>query len=548
MLKSFLKDRSNQLLLIKVACLLALILATNMQLLDGLKVYFNEGRFFQLWYLIILWGCALASLFLLSIYRLPLIIRILWASSIALSTLGADLHLILMGEHLNIDTFDMVLFTEFAPSENLFFFEVYKEKLILPLLKTLILFVLLLTKPFKGTPPLKFLSIAPLVPILMILFVFYRTGGSGVMGLPAQFSSLAVAATVLIDPPVALDRASVQLSMNNEKTFKNIIVIVDESIRSDFLSVNSHHNTTPYLLKAQGLINFGRAIAGNNCSGASNALLRMGAHPSQLGNRQNSIMHNPSVWQYAQRAGYETNYIDGQMNEGRFSDFFTPLELSFIDYKKQISHPNFYQKDLVAISEIKQILARDKPQFIYLNKYGAHFHYEGAYPDSHRKFKPTLERGEPIKDKQKLLNSYKNAVYWSVDHFFETLLKEIQLDDQTLIIYTSDHGQNLLDDGQPITHCRVNNPTPEEALVPLLLFTKNQNWLQRFKKGAQLNWNHATHLQIFPTLLVLFGYDHKEVTDKYYLTLLENNTEVLKFSSGAIFGRMGREATWNPVS
>ena len=42
-------------------------------------------------------------------------------------------------------------------------------------------------------------------------------------------------------------------------------------------------------------------------------------------------------------------------------------------------------------------------------------------------------------DKELLVNSYKNTIHWSVDHFFKTLTEGVDLTN-VIIIYTSDHG------------------------------------------------------------------------------------------------------------
>ncbi|MBL0942243.1 MAG: hypothetical protein IBJ00_05935, partial [Alphaproteobacteria bacterium] len=119
-----------------------------------------------------------------------------------------------------------------------------------------------------------------------------------------------------------------------------------------------------------------------------------------------------------------------------------------------------------------------------------------------------------------------------------------------IIIYTSDHGQNLLHDGQPITHCRRTQPDINEAIVPLLIFTHNLAAFKKFKKAAQLNFNKASHFQIYPTLLTLFGYDLQQVKDKYGKSLFEAVEKPLGFTSGPIFSPFGHTQSliWNKDS
>ena len=49
--------------------------------------------------------------------------------------------------------------------------------------------------------------------------------------------------------------------------FNKIVMIMDESVRGDYVSLNdATHNTTPFLKTTDHLVNFGVAISGGNCS------------------------------------------------------------------------------------------------------------------------------------------------------------------------------------------------------------------------------------------------------------------------------------------
>jgi lipid A ethanolaminephosphotransferase len=151
---------------------------------------------------------------------------------------------------------------------------------------------------------------------------------------------------------------------------------------------------------------------------------------------------------------------------------------------------------------------------------------------------------DTIADKDRLVNTYKNAIHWSVDHFFQALLGEIDLSDSVLI-YTSDHGQNLLDDGHPTTHCRRINESLYEAVVPLMVWTGNEALHQEFARAAQINRDRASHFELFPTVLQLFGYDPEQVKQRYHQGLFEKIDKPLGFTSGPIMGRFGRSPNWH---
>ena len=114
----------------------------------------------------------------------------------------------------------------------------------------------------------------------------------------------------------------------------------------------------------------------------------------------------------------------------------------------------------------------------------------------------------------------------------------------TLIIYTSDHGQNLLDDGTTRTHCGLTDPDIHEALVPLLVFNDTPSLRPRLVEAAALNRNRSSHFQIFPTILEVLGFASQRTKEKYFSSLFESTAGLPGFTYGAIFGYMSRGVKW----
>ena len=121
------------------------------------------------------------------------------------------------------------------------------------------------------------------------------------------------------------------------------------------------------------------------------------------------------------------------------------------------------------------------------------------------------------------LNTYLNSIRWKTDHFFQTLLSDKSILDNTLIIYTSDHGQ-VINGNSNQTHCNTHNPEIDEGIVPLLFFS---NDLQRINKlsGTAIT---RTHFEIIPITKIAMGYDvqlsqSKEVHSFFYGHLFPKN-------------------------
>lgn len=392
--------------------------------------------------------------------------------------------------------------------------------------------------------------ITPLILISVGIMV-EKKGGAAATGLPEHIKSISLFGHITfkeLSDTFDDRRASVQTKPKTKAEDKapNVILIIDESIRGDFLSINNtKSNTTPTLESISSILfNFGYASTSHDCSHYANSTLRYGTH--SLSPRE-SLLTNPTIWEYAKKAGYSTTYIDAQRRMGQLQNFMSPNERKQIDKFIQFDSVDaversndFVHKDESAAEQILKSLTGKNPQFIIVNKEGAHTPYEGKYPESATKFTPKLELGESIFEGQsriKLVNSYRNAVSWSVDHFFKNLLsKDLDLTN-TVIIYTGDHGQNLLNSGIA-THC-TSLAIPEIGIVPLFFITKNIDASQWLKLAALKNFNKASHYNLFKTLLKIMGYDTNNLQITYDPDLTENLPEERIWYTGDVISNNG---------
>lgn len=168
----------------------------------------------------------------------------------------------------------------------------------------------------------------------------------------------------------------------------------------------------------------------------------------------------------------------------------------------------------IVLNEVKP----DKPVLIYANKNGAHFPYDQDYPDQARLFHPTMSEAAQDTGASRIA-SFRNAVRWSVDRIMARLIEEADRPD-TLIIYTSDHGQAF--NPKHFTHCTVEDPDPREGLVPLFVVTGNAALRAQLVAAARASRGHGSHFAIAPTVLDLLGYSQEAVATNYGASLLRN--------------------------
>jgi len=310
-----------------------------------------------------------------------------------------------------------------------------------------------------------------------------------------------------------------------ESKFKNIVWIIDESVTGTYLSVNGYEKeTTPYLSKLEkkstDFINFDTVNSISNCSANSNLFLRIGVNPKKHQSEEISAL--PTIFQYAQRAGYKTWLFDSQTQKDHLQNHLTFYDKKSIDNFETLGvEVNRINKDKVFLNSMIDLVndqtSSDK-KFIVLVKYGVHFPYLLTYNHEFSPFSPVLENsygGMNFENREKQLNTYLNALYFNVDMYLKKMLEKIDLK-ESVVFYTSDHGQNILEsENLSRPHCNNENVVKNELSVPLFIFTKQAKKLFPKRKDT-----FYSQIQMFPTTLSLLGYSD-ELVSTYGKTLSE---------------------------
>jgi len=399
--------------------------------------------------------------------------------------------------------------------------------------------------------------------ILAVAFntaVFYRSVWK-TNTFPAFFSFLNVAVYELSDDTYTGPRSQPALTAE-APLVRHIILVVDESIRSDYLSINGYPKpTTPFLeASSPKYLNYSPAMAGSGCSSYSHLILRSGLRQLDLPDTGYQGMRSPDLFRYAKKAGLRTLYLDGQIWSRRLTNMLTVHDEAYIDFfyqhtnlqlgegdelKRNLALLEEYRGkyDLLLAIQLAEALKQSESSFAYVIKRGLHFHYEDSYPSQAPKtFAPTLETNEPYGDKNRTRNSYRNGLRWSVDGFFAELLPRID-ELNYLLIYTSDHGQNLMDNGLLVTHCTPTEVNEPQVLVPLLVFASDLDLRARFVNVFERRRARSTHFELFPTLLIAMGYPQVQVQAEYGPSLFADDLNPSRFYTGDVFGR-DRRGQW----
>lgn len=299
----------------------------------------------------------------------------------------------------------------------------------------------------------------------------------------------------------------------------NIILVVAESMRGDHLSINGYSRpTTPVLddLATRGaLTNWGVAAAAFTCSLASNLALLTGTNVAK------ELSWTPTIFQYAKAMGYRTHYVDGQMTNAWNG---TPRDRATWDVWLTA---NEFDRDGISLvdshigARVADVVTNSVGNFIWINKWGVHVPYDLNYPSSEAAWTPVYGgRGVAMRPllapldfsrRQAFVNSFDNALRWSVESFFRSLLAD-GIPEHTTLVYTGDHGQTLGENGERHSHCGSSR---SEAIVPLFIVSSRPD-----VRGADTGFL-ASHANVFPTVLDLMGFPESERPRDYAVSLLK---------------------------
>jgi glucan phosphoethanolaminetransferase (alkaline phosphatase superfamily) len=157
---------------------------------------------------------------------------------------------------------------------------------------------------------------------------------------------------------------------------------------------------------------------------------------------------------------------------------------------------------------LRLVLAEDAPKkLILLHTYGAHFSYCDRYEIATAAFQADCSKLSELPDDSTLpdfMRAYDNAVGESL-RFVDAVISELgQTGGSSFVMYTPDHGENLLDDGRKLFQHALKDPTRWDTTVPAVMWASDEWRASNSARWERLRANHeaaAMHADLVPTLL-----------------------------------------------
>lgn len=246
---------------------------------------------------------------------------------------------------------------------------------------------------------------------------------------------------------------------------KNIVLIIGESTSRNHMSLYGYKlNTNPLLKKLEkegNLYKFTDTISphSHTIPVIKKLLTFYNLESKNKWNKNNNIID------IMNKAGYETYWFSNQAFLGIYENIATALgkRSKTVVFNSMDSADRWiktsYDEEIINKSE-KYILNNNGSNFIIYHLMGTHVIYKDRYPEIFKKFQ----------NKNPVIAEYDNAVLYN-DYVINKII-DIFKDKESLIIYISDHGEEVYDFRNFVGHTESNG-SRYMIEIPFLVYVSN---------------------------------------------------------------------------
>jgi glucan phosphoethanolaminetransferase (alkaline phosphatase superfamily) len=296
-----------------------------------------------------------------------------------------------------------------------------------------------------------------------------------------------------------------------------IVLVIGESARADHFSINGYaRQTSPGLQAATGLVSFTNARSCSAATRVSVPCLLTRATEKDL----TATSGETSLISVFRRFNFDTAWISTNQIYGRHDTPITAIakEAGTRVFRTNIEDLRSETLDGALIEPFKDFLKKpESRKFIVLHQRGSHWHYHERYPVSFRKFTPTCEGDTPpyACAQERLINGYDNSVLYT-DHILTEVIHELS-ERNALLLFTSDHGQSLGEDG---FYTHGSPERPEQRHIPMVWWASKifqQQHPEILPALASRRDLQVSHDHVFHSLLGCSGLHGKLLDEKLNL-------------------------------
>lgn len=223
-----------------------------------------------------------------------------------------------------------------------------------------------------------------------------------------------------------------------------VVFVIGESLRNDHLQINGYEReTTPYLMEEDNLVSL-TDIYGAECfthTSVPQIMTRAdSANPQRAYDEQSFVT-------IFNDAGFRTTWIANQESVATYAYFMNECDtLIYVNGDKSVyTFDKWLDEDI--LPHLENELQDDNPtQLHILHSIGSHWWYNSHYTDEFERYTPVIKsRVVSSNTQEEMINSYDNTILYT-DYFIKETIDLIR-DKKSILIFLSDHGESLGEDG-----------------------------------------------------------------------------------------------------
>jgi glucan phosphoethanolaminetransferase (alkaline phosphatase superfamily) len=311
-------------------------------------------------------------------------------------------------------------------------------------------------------------------------------------------------------PAVQLKKVEQNVLTDEENL--HIVLVLGESVRADHLSLNGYQrNTNPLLAQQKNVISFPKVYTPFTFTAQSVPQILTDISIKNV--QKNS--QATSLYTVLNKASFYTEWIGNQSLEKSYKDIIytntskTIIDQfhSFLSFKKE--------KDLALLNYFSLDDTLKDNKITSFHMIGSHWYYNSRIDSSFMRFKPVISSKHlGSSTKQVLINSYDNTILY-LDTFLNKLIETLKTSSKkTILIYISDHGETLGEDGKWL-HAQEHIASKNPAMLVWFSDNFEKSYPQKIEKMKAKRLDSITTGFLFHSVLDIteiqnFKFDKKQ--------------------------------------
>ncbi|VFS62712.1 Phosphoethanolamine transferase eptA [Kluyvera cryocrescens] len=317
-------------------------------------------------------------------------------------------------------------------------------------------------------------------------------------------------------PLVKIGEDATQKAVMKNGPRKNLtILVLGETSRAADFSLGGYDRQTNPLLAKDNVVYFPKTASCGTATAVS--VPCMFSNMPRDAYNESLAHHQEGLLDIIQRAGIQVLWNDNDGGCKGACDRVPHQDMTALNLPGQCINGECYDEVLFHDLE-KTIDTMQGDGVIVLHTIGSHGPtYYNRYPPAFRRYTPTCDTSEIQScSQEQLKNSYDNTILY-VDYIVDKAIKLLQSKQDkftTSLVYLSDHGESLGENGVYLHGLPYSIAPETQKHVPMLLWLSN-DYQQRYGVNYDCLQKHATQNSysqdnLFSTMLGLTGVETRE--------------------------------------